>query len=69
MDGALLQARVMLAAGSLVPGGKVLEGGFLWMGSPVRKARPLTAQELAWLDYSADHYVRLNERHRGAMGG
>ncbi len=65
MDGAMLEDRVMLAAGSLVPSGKVLEGGFLWMGSPARKGRPLTDKELANLEYSAAHYVKLANKHRG----
>ena len=40
MDGAVLKKRVALAAGSLVPGGKVLEGGFLWVGSPAAGRGP-----------------------------
>ena len=64
MDGAVLKPRVVLAAGSLVPGGKVLEGGFLWVGSPARRARALTGHEIAHLEYSATHYARLKERHR-----
>jgi carbonic anhydrase/acetyltransferase-like protein (isoleucine patch superfamily) len=65
MDGAVLEDRVMLAAGSLVPSGKVLEGGFLWMGSPARKGRPLRERELANLEYSAAHYMKLANKHRG----
>ncbi|MDQ3777136.1 MAG: gamma carbonic anhydrase family protein [Pseudomonadota bacterium] len=64
MDGAVLNKRVVLAAGSLVPGGKVLEGGFLWVGTPARRARALTEREIAYLEYSATHYARLKERHR-----
>lgn len=64
MDGAVLEDKVILAAGSLVPSGKRLEGGNLWMGSPAKKIRPLTEQELASLEYSAMHYAKLKEQHR-----
>lgn len=63
MDGAVLEPRVMLGAGSTVPGGKHLEGGHLWVGSPARKVRRLTRDEEAMLEYSAAHYVRLATRH------
>ena len=63
MDGAILETRVILGAGSLVPSGKVLEGGHLWVGSPAKKVRPLTERELASLDYSAKHYARLKDKH------
>ncbi|RMD69807.1 MAG: gamma carbonic anhydrase family protein [Gammaproteobacteria bacterium] len=65
LDGAVLEDEVMLGAGSLVPPGKVLEGGFLWLGSPVKKARPLTEKERAFLRYSAAFYAELKDRHRG----
>jgi carbonic anhydrase/acetyltransferase-like protein (isoleucine patch superfamily) len=64
MDGAVLAPRIILAAGSLVPSGKTLEGGYLWMGSPAKKIRPLNEQELASLEYSAAHYAKLKEQHR-----
>lgn len=63
MDGAILRTGVILGAGSLVPPGRELEGGFLWVGSPARKVRPLSKQEEAFLDYSARHYVELKNRH------
>jgi len=65
LDGAVLEPRVMLGAGSLVSSGKRLEGGYLWLGSPARRIRPLSERELAYLDYAAQHYVRLAQRHRG----
>lgn len=64
MDGATIGAATMLGAGSLVPPGKALEGGYLWVGRPARRARLLTADERRYLVYSAEHYVRLKNRHR-----
>ncbi|WP_455366767.1 gamma carbonic anhydrase family protein, partial [Kaarinaea lacus] len=63
MDGATVQSRVMLGAGSLVAPGKELESGFLYVGSPARKVRPLTKEEQGWLDYSATHYVNLKNHY------
>lgn len=63
MDGAVIESNVILGAGSLVPMGKVLESGFLWKGSPVRKSRELTQEELAWIEYSATHYVALKNQY------
>lgn len=63
MDGARLEPYVLLGAGSLVAPGKVLEGGYLWLGSPVRKIRPLTDEERRWIEYSAQNYVELKDRH------
>jgi carbonic anhydrase/acetyltransferase-like protein (isoleucine patch superfamily) len=65
MDGAKIESYVLLGAGSLVSPGKVLEGGYLWLGSPVRKVRPLTESERKWIDYSAQHYVDLKNKHIG----
>jgi len=63
LDGAVLRDKVMLGAGSLVAPGKELEGGYLWLGSPARRIRELTEQELRWLEYSSAHYVDLKDRH------
>jgi carbonic anhydrase/acetyltransferase-like protein (isoleucine patch superfamily) len=63
-DGAVIESQVILGAGSLVPGGKLLEGGYLWFGSPVRRVRPLTTEELEFLDYSAGNYVKLAQQYR-----
>lgn len=64
LDGAIIRSRVLLGAGSLVPPGKELESGYLWLGSPVKKVRPLTEDELAYFEYSAAHYVALKNRHQ-----
>lgn len=58
LDGAIIEDDVMIGAGSLVPPGKRLESGYLYLGSPVRQVRPLNEQEIAGLLYSASNYVR-----------
>lgn len=65
MDGALVGEGSIIGAGALVPPGKQLPGGYLYMGSPVKQVRSLTPREREFLRYSADHYVRLAEQHRG----
>ncbi len=64
LDNAVLEDRVFLAAGSLVPPGKRLESGWLYRGRPATKARPLTDEEIAFLRYSAEHYVETKDRYR-----
>ncbi|MEW5942510.1 MAG: gamma carbonic anhydrase family protein [Pseudomonadota bacterium] len=63
MDGAVLEPHVLLGAGSLVPEGKRLQGGFLYLGSPVKQVRPLKPEEIAYFAYSAGHYVRLQRSY------
>jgi carbonic anhydrase/acetyltransferase-like protein (isoleucine patch superfamily) len=65
LDGAIIRSRVLLGAGSLVPEGKDLEGGYLWLGRPAKKMRELTEQELKWFEYSALHYVKLKNDYLG----
>ncbi|MEO1766326.1 gamma carbonic anhydrase family protein [Thiobacter aerophilum] len=65
MDKAVIEPRVLLGAGSLVPEGKVLQSGHLYLGRPVKLLRPLTADELAYFDYSARHYMSLAQSFRG----
>jgi carbonic anhydrase/acetyltransferase-like protein (isoleucine patch superfamily) len=63
MDNAVIEDQVMLGSGSLVPPGKRLESGFLYLGSPAKKIRPLTDAEKENLIYSASHYVTLQQRY------
>ncbi|PSJ42458.1 gamma carbonic anhydrase family protein [Zobellella endophytica] len=63
LDGAVVGDDVIIGAGSLVPPGKRLESGHLYVGSPVKQARPLTEAEKAFLPESADNYVRLKNEY------
>jgi carbonic anhydrase/acetyltransferase-like protein (isoleucine patch superfamily) len=66
LDGAVLEQGVMLGAGSLVPQGRHLQGGHLWLGQPARCVRKLSDQESAFMQYTAQHYVKLAARHANA---
>lgn len=61
LDGVIVENDVMIGAGSLVPPGKRLESGWLYIGSPVKKARLLRETELEALKYSASNYVSWKE--------
>jgi len=63
MDKAVVQKHVLLAAGSLVPEGKVLESGYLYVGRPAKKVRALTPDELTHFLYSANHYVSVKNQY------
>ncbi|MGF1698415.1 gamma carbonic anhydrase family protein [Vibrio lamellibrachiae] len=58
LDGVVIQDEVMIGAGSLVPPNKVLESGYLYVGSPVKQARPLSDKERAFLQKSSGNYVQ-----------
>jgi len=59
LDNATIEDDVFIGAGSLVPPNKVLISGFLYVGNPVKKIRPLKDSEAAFLKKSASNYVAL----------
>jgi carbonic anhydrase/acetyltransferase-like protein (isoleucine patch superfamily) len=63
MDDAVLEDYVMLGAGALVPPGKKLESGYLYVGSPARQARPLKETEKEFLEYSCQQYIQLKNEY------
>jgi len=63
MDDAVLDDYVMLGAGALVPPGKKLESGYLYVGSPARQARPLKETEKEFLEYSCQQYIQLKNEY------
>ncbi len=58
LDGAVIEDHVMVGAGSLVPMGKRLESGYLYLGSPVKQVRTLSDREKFYIDYSWKHYIQ-----------
>jgi len=63
MDKVVIEPRVLVGAGSLVPEGRILESGYLYLGSPARRVRALTDKELAHFTYSAQHYICLKNNY------
>lgn len=64
MDGAVVERHAMVAAGALVTPGKTIRTGELWAGSPARKMRDLTAEDIAQIHQSAEQYCALAESFR-----
>ncbi len=63
LDLAVIEDDIIIGAGSLVPPGKTLASGYMYLGSPAKPIRPLSAQEKINLRYSAEHYVRLKNQY------
>jgi len=63
LDGVIVEDDVVIGAGTLVPPGKRLQSGFLYMGSPCKQVRPLKDSEMAFFKYSASNYVKLKDNH------
>lgn len=57
LDGAVIEDNVMVGAGSLVPMGKRLESGYLYLGTPVKQVRKLADREKFFIEYSWKHYI------------
>lgn len=63
MDDAVLEDYVMLGAGALVPPGRKLASGHLYVGVPVKQIRPLNESEKEFLEYSSRQYIQLKNEY------
>jgi carbonic anhydrase/acetyltransferase-like protein (isoleucine patch superfamily) len=63
MDGAVVEDEVIIGAGCLVPPGKRLQSGYLYVGSPCKQARALTDKERGFFPYTASNYVKLKDEY------
>ena len=55
----VIEDDVVIGAGSLVPPGKRLVSGFLYMGSPVKQIRPLKESEKTEVGYTSSDDLTL----------
>jgi len=62
MDGAVVEDHVVIGANSLVPPGKTLASGYLYMGAPAKQVRPLSEKEMDYFTYSSNNYRKLKDR-------
>ena len=61
-----IQSGIIVGASSLVPPGKILESGFLYLGNPVKKSRELTEKEHDFLKtfiiyYNLNRMIKLGK--------
>lgn len=63
LDDVVIPDHVMVGAGSLVSQGKTLESGMLYLGRPAKAVRALTEEEIKYLRYSAEHYMRVKDNY------
>ncbi|HMB97548.1 MAG TPA: gamma carbonic anhydrase family protein [Balneolaceae bacterium] len=63
LDEAVIQPDVIVAAGSLVPPGKILESGYLYMGTPVKQVRKLSEEEIRSIQKNAENYVKYSRAY------
>ncbi len=63
MDNVIVEDDVIIGGGALVPPNKTLQSGYLYVGSPVKQAHPLTDDERAFLKVSAQNYVELKNEY------
>lgn len=63
MDDAVVEDQAMVAAGALVTSGKTVPSGQLWGGSPAKYMRNLSDEEIKFLKFSAERYVKLSREY------
>ena len=69
LDGAVIETGGMLAAGGLLTPGKRIARGELWGGTPARKLRDRSADEIELFKGNAVHYAELATRYRTGLTG
>ena len=69
MDGCVIEADGMLAAGALLAPNKRIPSRQLWSGRPATFMRDLEDRALAGLQLGVKHYVENAKHHRAAIDG
>tara|TARA_Y100001960_G_scaffold331350_1_gene428082 strand:- start:3518 stop:4042 length:525 start_codon:yes stop_codon:yes gene_type:complete len=63
LDGAVVEEKAMLAAGSLLTQKKIVKSGELWAGKPAKFLRKLTDDEIKFNIKSAERYYKLSQEY------
>jgi gamma-carbonic anhydrase len=67
MDNAVVETGAMVAAGALVTPGKRVPSGELWAGSPAKKMRDLSDEDVVAFLATIENYVGLGRDYREAI--
>ncbi len=62
-DGAVVEDEVIIGAGCMVPPGKTLETGYVYVGNPCKQMRALSESEKSFFTYSPANYVKLKDQY------
>ena len=62
-DGALIKSDVIIGAGCVVPPGKEITSGYVYVGNPCKALRPVTEKERDFFTYSPANYVKLKDQY------
>lgn len=62
-DGAVIEDEVIIGAGCLVPPGKTLRSGNVYVGNPCQCLRQITEDERSFFRYSPANYVKLKDTY------
>lgn len=63
LDNAVIGNDVIIGAGTVVPPGRQLNSGYLYVGNPAKQLRPLIESEKEMLRYGSDYYVTLKDSY------
>lgn len=62
-DGAVVENEVIIGAGCVVPPGRTLHSGYIYIGNPCRQGRPISERERKFFRYSPANYVKLKDQY------
>ncbi len=62
-DGVVVEDEVIIGAGCMVPPGRRLESGYIYIGNPCKQGRALKDSERAFFTYSPANYVKLKDQY------
>ena len=67
LNGAKIGKHCLVGAGALITEGKEFPDGSMILGSPAKVVKPLSAEQLARLEYIATHYVQNAQRFKKGL--
>lgn len=67
LNGAVIGKNCLIGANTLIAEGKTIPDGSMVLGSPGRIVRPLTPEEIARINRTADNYVARFKRYKADL--
>lgn len=68
MDDCIVENGAMLAAGALLPPGKIVPANEVWAGRPAKKLRDICQADLDFFKINRERYLRLAEEYKISQG-